>query len=72
MPTVLFILQIVSAILFSLAILLQTRSYGLSATFGGTNQFFHEKRGAEKILSLTSIVLAVIFLGTSYFITYLG
>lgn len=72
MKTAITIIQLTSAILLSLSILLQVRSSGLSATFGGTEQFFHAKRGAEKILSVASVIFAIIFLASSYSITFLA
>ncbi len=70
MKTAIFAIQIASALLFSLSVLLQTRGTGLSITFGGTGNFYHEKRGAEKILAISSIVFVVIFLGSSFAINF--
>ncbi len=57
--------QVVISILLSLAILLQQRGAGLGATFGGSGGFHTSKRGAEKVLSNASIVLAVLFIANS-------
>ncbi|MBU1445671.1 preprotein translocase subunit SecG [Patescibacteria group bacterium] len=59
------IFQMVVAILLILSILSQQRSAGLSATFGGTGGFQVSKRGAEKVLFIATIVLAVLFVGSS-------
>ncbi|MBL4694203.1 preprotein translocase subunit SecG [Candidatus Gracilibacteria bacterium] len=53
--------QVVLSILLSLAILLQQKGAGLSATFGGGGGFIASKRGAEKFLSNATIVLATLF-----------
>lgn len=61
MKTFLLVLQAVISVLLSLAILTQQRGTGLSATFGGGGGFYVSKRGAEKVLSIATIVLAVLF-----------
>lgn len=63
MNKALIIIHSIVAVLMVLAILSQNRSSGLSATFGGTGDFYVEKRGAEKILYVSTIVLAVAFVG---------
>jgi preprotein translocase subunit SecG len=63
MNTTLAIIHTIVTILLILSILSQNRSSGLSATFGGTGEFYVEKRGAEKILYNATIVLAVLFVG---------
>ncbi|MBT5346262.1 preprotein translocase subunit SecG [bacterium] len=47
--------------LLVLSILSQSKGTGLSATFGGTGEFYATKRGAEKVLYYSTIVLAVLF-----------
>lgn len=59
------ILQIISSVLLIATILLQNRGTGLGAAFGGEGNVYRTKRGMEKILFYTTIVLAVIFLGSS-------
>lgn len=65
MQTFLMVLQVVISVLLSLVILAQNRGSGLSATFGGTGGFHASKRGAERVLSTATIVLAVLFLANS-------
>ena len=65
MEKTLIIIHAVTSILLSLAILTQARGAGLSATFGGAGQFYVEKRGAEKVLFIITVVLAVLFVGIS-------
>jgi protein translocase SecG subunit len=56
-------LIIVSAALIA-AILLQSRSAGVSAAFGGGAEGFHIRRGSEKRIFQLTIVLGVVFLAT--------
>lgn len=65
MEKLILIAEIVTAILLILSILSQNRSAGLSATFGGTGDFYVEKRGAEKVLYRATLILAVLFVGLS-------
>lgn len=60
------ILQPLSAILLVMLILVQRRGAGLSATFGGTGGFYATKRGAEKILAASTIVMLIAFLLLSF------
>ena len=57
------IAQIAVSVLLVVAILLQQRGVGLGATFGGDGGAFRTKRGLEKGLFYTTIVLSVVFLG---------
>ena len=56
------IAQIAVAVLLILSILLQNRGSGLSAAFGGDFGGYYTKRGIEKFLFYSSIVLAVAFI----------
>lgn len=62
MQTLLMVFQVIISILLSLSILVQQRGTGLSATFGGSGGFYTSKRGAERVLSTATVVLAVLFL----------
>lgn len=64
MNTVSYI-QIASAILLIATILLQQKGNGLGSTFGGSGGEYSTKRGAEKIIFRTSIILAIVFIVTS-------
>lgn len=55
------IIQIVSAILLIVAILLQQRGVGLGSAFGGEGSIYRTKRGVEKGIFISTIVLAVLF-----------
>lgn len=59
------IIQFVSSFLIIVAILMQNRGTGLGAAFGGEGNVYRTKRGVEKMLFYSTILLAVIFLGTS-------
>ena len=56
------ITQLVVVLLMMLAILLQSRGAGLGGVFGGTGGVYLTKRGLEKKLYITTIVLAALFL----------
>ncbi|MCB9803174.1 preprotein translocase subunit SecG [Candidatus Nomurabacteria bacterium] len=62
MQNILNIVQIVVAILLIILILLQQKGAGLGAAFGGESTVYRTKRGAEKIIFITTIVLSVLFL----------
>jgi len=55
------IIQIVVSLLLIVAILLQERSSGLSGIFGGDSDFYHTRRGLEKIVFWSTIVLVIAF-----------
>lgn len=61
MYTTLRIVLILTGALLVFVILAQARGGGLSATFGGEGSFHHVRRGPEKILFGTTIVLSVLF-----------
>ncbi len=62
---VITIVQIVLAALLIIAILLQQRGAGLSGAFGGEGSVYSTRRGAEKIIFIATIVIAVLFFGVS-------
>lgn len=53
--------EAVIAVLLIVSILLQHRASGLSQTFGGMGTTFVQRRGAEKLLYQSSVVLSVAF-----------
>lgn len=59
------IIQIISAILLVTAIMLQNRGAGLGAAFGGEGTIHRAKRGSEKGLFISTIILSIIFLATA-------
>jgi preprotein translocase subunit SecG len=60
------IAQIIVSILLIITILLQERSSGLSGVFGGGSEFYHTRRGLEKIIFWSTIVLAIAFATLSF------
>ena len=59
------IIQIILAVLLMAAILLQQRGTGLSGAFGGEGSAYSTRRGIEKILFTSTVVIAVLFFGVS-------
>ena len=57
----LIIVQIVVAILLIISILLQSSGSGLGGVFGGAGAVYSTKRGIEKILFYSTIVLSILF-----------
>lgn len=53
--------QVAISFLLVVSILMQNRGSGLSAAFGGDFGGFHTKRGSEKVLYITTIVLGTLF-----------
>lgn len=64
MITFLSILQFITAILLIIIVLLQQRGTGLSGLFGGSGDVYKTKRGIERVLFISTIVLVVLFLGS--------
>lgn len=61
MSSLLNIIQIVTAILLILFVLLQQRGSGLGGAFGGGGEVYQTKRGVEKGLFVATIVTGVLF-----------
>lgn len=61
---ILDIVMVASACLMIMAILLQSRGASLGAGFGASGELFTTRRGLEKNLYDTTIVLAVVFVGS--------
>ncbi len=62
---ILNVLQILIAVLFTTAVLLQARGTGAGLAFGGDGNVYRTRRGIEKRLHAATIVLAVLFFATS-------
>lgn len=62
MDTILQIIMVVSALLMIAAILLQQRGASLGAGFGSSGELYTTRRGLDKNLYETTIILAVIFI----------
>ena len=63
------IIQIILAVLLVILILLQERSAGLSGIMGGGDggSFYQTRRGLEKVIFISTIVLAVLFVGLAVY-----
>ena len=57
------IAQLVVSVLLVILVLLQERSSGLSGAFGGDggSSFYQTRRGLEKIVFVSTIILAIVF-----------
>lgn len=55
-------LHVIISVLLIASILLQNRGTGSSGIFGGSDNVFSVKRGAEKIIFNATIVLSALFL----------
>lgn len=68
MQSALTIFQIIISIGLIITILLQQRGAGTSGLFGGGggSGSYHTKRGLEKVLFISSIVLATLFIITAF------
>ncbi|RMD50800.1 preprotein translocase subunit SecG [Candidatus Parcubacteria bacterium] len=65
MSNILDIIQLILAILLTAAVLIQNQGAGLGGVFGGEGGVYRTKRGAEKKLYITTIVLAILFFGVA-------
>lgn len=63
MDKIIQISTLVVSILLIISILLQNRGAGLGGIFGGEGNIYRTKRGAEKVIFIATIVLAIIFFG---------
>ncbi len=60
------IFQIIIALLLTIVVLLQNKGGGVSGVFGGGgNNVFMAKRGIDKTLFVSTIVLSVLFFSVS-------
>ncbi|MBU2577854.1 preprotein translocase subunit SecG [Patescibacteria group bacterium] len=61
MKSILLIIQILLSVTLIVLILLQTRSGGLGNAFGFNMDAYSTRRGVEKVIFKTTIVLTVLF-----------
>ncbi len=64
MIDILSYITIISGVLMILTVLLQQRGASLGAGFGSSGELFTTRRGVDKNLFETTIVLAVVFVGS--------
>ncbi len=68
MKSILTIAEIVISVLLGAAILMQSRGADAGSIFGGgsgDSNVYTTKRGAERVLFISTIVLAILFMGTA-------
>lgn len=65
MQKIINIIQIVLAALLIASILLQQRGTSLGGAFGGDSSIYRSRRGVEKFLFISSIILAVLFVSAA-------
>jgi len=71
MHAIINIVQIIVSLLLVIGVLLQQRGGGLSTVFGGDGNVYRTRRGAEKVVFIATIVLAVLFFVTAFLNIYL-
>lgn len=59
--SILMISQLVLAIILTVLIAVQQKGSGIGGAFGGTSNIYSTKRGIDKMLFTTTIVLSVAF-----------
>jgi len=55
------IIQLVLSVILIVVILLQQKGSGLGGIFGGSSNVYSTKRGIDKVLHYTTIVVATLF-----------
>ena len=65
MKTALNVIQIIISVALVTAIMFQVRGGGLGGIFGQSDSVFRTKRGIEKYLFITTIILIVVFVALS-------
>lgn len=61
MQKILDIAQVILSLILVTTILMQHRGTGLGGAFGGGGNVYRSKRGVEKLLFNTTIVVAILF-----------
>lgn len=57
--------QIIVSLILILFILIQANGLGIGKAFGGSSLNYHTKRGAEKALFISTIIVSIIFVALS-------
>ncbi|MBI2552056.1 preprotein translocase subunit SecG [Candidatus Uhrbacteria bacterium] len=65
MLKLLTVVQIISAILLIIGILLQQRGVGLGSAFGGEGALYRTKRGVERGIFIGTIIFSIIFFASA-------
>lgn len=61
MQTTLLVVQVILAIALISCIVLQPQGTGLGSAFGSSGESYHTRRGLEKVVFVSSIVLTALF-----------
>ncbi len=62
---ILSLIQLAVGVLLVIAILSQSKGVGLSNVFGGSDAVYRTKRGLEKWLFYSTVIMAIAFVGLS-------
>ena len=60
-----YLIQIILSVILIILILIQAKGTGLGSTFGGELGFYRSKRGFERMLFTTTMIVSALFLITS-------
>ncbi|HET7713796.1 MAG TPA: preprotein translocase subunit SecG [Patescibacteria group bacterium] len=63
MQDALRIMQVITGAAMITLILLQAKGSGISAVFGGDGGMYRSRRGVEKLMHRSTILLAIVFMG---------
>ncbi len=63
---ILLLVQVIVGVILTATILLQARGASLGETFGGSGVFYGTRRGPERVLYFTTVVLAIVFVGLAF------
>lgn len=66
------IIQIITAIIITVLVLIQGKGGGLSSSFGSSINVYHSKRGFEKVIMIATIVLGVLLVVNSIILVVLS
>lgn len=59
------VIQLVLSVLLIALVLIQSKGVGLGRSFGGGGEVYHTRRGAERVIFIFTIVIAMLFVASS-------
>jgi len=62
MSNAISVVQIIVSLMLVVFILLQAQGTGLGSTWGGGGETYHTRKGVEKIVFISTVVLIVVFI----------
>lgn len=65
-------IQVIVAILLIASILLQQRGVGLGGAFGGEGNVYRTRRGVERSLFISTIILSILFVVFAILAVFIG